>query len=181
MSVHLQTKWLWFCVQLQWLKHHILHLLRARSSLTFRQLWSVDSLWNAYMIWQEHTVTWNYLFIHTYYYWNNKHGNAKENASCASSRIHQLSIFKIWGQKLEVLLSIFCGTKINKFFHPLPIIQYFEIFIPAICNFGRGGVKLCILCCAIDIWSFCTFPDILMIKQTCDINIIYIYILLLED
>ena len=139
MSVHLQTKWLWFCVQLQWLKHHILHLLRARSFLTFRQLWSVDSLWNAYMIWQEHTVTWNYLFIHTYYYWNNKHGNAKENASCASSRIHQLSIFKIWGQKLEVLLSIFCGTKINKFFHPLPIIQYFEIFIPAICNFGRGG------------------------------------------
>ena len=34
----------------------ILSLLRARSSLTFRQLKSVDSLWNAYITWQEHTV-----------------------------------------------------------------------------------------------------------------------------
>ena len=31
-------------------------LLRARSSLTFRKLWSVDSLQNAYVTWQEHTV-----------------------------------------------------------------------------------------------------------------------------
>ena len=35
---------------------HFCHsLLWARSSLTFRQLWSVDSLWNAYVTWQEHT------------------------------------------------------------------------------------------------------------------------------
>ena len=38
------------------LKLQILHLLQARSSLTFRQLWSVDSLWNTYMTWQEHTA-----------------------------------------------------------------------------------------------------------------------------
>ena len=44
-------------VQLQWLNLQILRLLRARSSLTFRQLQSVDSLWNAYVTWQEHTVT----------------------------------------------------------------------------------------------------------------------------
>ena len=31
-------------------------LLPARSSLNFRPLKSVDSLWNAYMTWQEHTV-----------------------------------------------------------------------------------------------------------------------------
>ena len=38
LSVHLRTKWLWVRVQLQSLKLQILHLLRARSSLTFRQL-----------------------------------------------------------------------------------------------------------------------------------------------
>ena len=44
LSVRLQTKW--FCVrfQLQSLKLQILRLLRAKSSLTFRQLQSVDSL-----------------------------------------------------------------------------------------------------------------------------------------
>ena len=31
-------------------------LLRARSSLTFRLLQSVDSLWNVYVTWREHTV-----------------------------------------------------------------------------------------------------------------------------
>ena len=36
----------------------------------------------------------------------------KENVSCASSGIHLLSIFETFGQKLEVLLSIFCETKI---------------------------------------------------------------------
>ena len=34
----------------------VLHILQGRSSLTFRQLWNVDSLWNMYMTWQEHTV-----------------------------------------------------------------------------------------------------------------------------
>ena len=38
LSVRLRTKWLWVRVQLQSLKLQILHLLRARSSLTFRQL-----------------------------------------------------------------------------------------------------------------------------------------------
>ena len=38
------------------LKFHILRLLRASSSLKFRQLQSVDSLWNAYVTWREHTV-----------------------------------------------------------------------------------------------------------------------------
>ena len=47
LSVRLQTKWLWVRVSLQSLKLQILHLFWARNSLTFRQLESVDSLWNA--------------------------------------------------------------------------------------------------------------------------------------
>ena len=58
-------------------------------------------------------TTYKTLFIQTYYYWNNKHGNVKENASCASSGIHLPSISEALGQKLEVLLSIFCGIKIT--------------------------------------------------------------------
>ena len=59
MSVRLWTKWLWVRIPLQSLKLQILRLFWARSSLTFRQLWSVDSLWNAYVTWEEHTVTAN--------------------------------------------------------------------------------------------------------------------------
>ena len=44
LNVRLQTKWLWVRVPLQKLKLQILCLLRARFSLTFRQLESVDSL-----------------------------------------------------------------------------------------------------------------------------------------
>ena len=50
----LRTKWLWVWVLLQSLKLQILHLFQARSSLAFRQLYSVDSLWNLYVTWQEH-------------------------------------------------------------------------------------------------------------------------------
>ena len=49
LSVRLRTKWFWVRVQLQSLHLQISRLLRARSSLTFRQLWSVDSLSNAYV------------------------------------------------------------------------------------------------------------------------------------
>ena len=38
LNVRLRTKWVWFRVQLQSLKLQISRLLRARSSLTFRQL-----------------------------------------------------------------------------------------------------------------------------------------------
>ena len=55
--------------------------------------------------------TYKILFIHIYYYWNNKHGNVKENESCASSGIHLPSIVETLGDQLEVLLSIFCGIK----------------------------------------------------------------------
>ena len=51
LSVRLWTKWLWVRVQLQSLKLQISRLLPARSSWTFRQLQSVDSLWNAYVTW----------------------------------------------------------------------------------------------------------------------------------
>ena len=37
----------------------------------------------------------------------------KKYVSCASPRIHLVNIFETLGQKLEVLLSIFCGTKIT--------------------------------------------------------------------
>ena len=40
----------------QSLKLQSLCLLQAMSSLTFRQLQSVDSLWKVYVTWQEHTV-----------------------------------------------------------------------------------------------------------------------------
>ena len=57
LSVRLRTKWFWVRVKLQSLHLQISRLLRARSSVTLRQLQSVDSLWNAYVTWQEHTST----------------------------------------------------------------------------------------------------------------------------
>ena len=56
LGVRLQTKWFGVWVQLQSLKLQILSQFRARSSLTFRLLQSVDSLWNVYVTWGEHTV-----------------------------------------------------------------------------------------------------------------------------
>ena len=47
----LRTKWLWIWVPLQLCKLQISCLVPARSSLTFKQLYSVDSLWNVYFIW----------------------------------------------------------------------------------------------------------------------------------
>ena len=44
LSVRLQTKWLWVRIPLQLLKFQISRLFWARSSLTFRQLQSADSL-----------------------------------------------------------------------------------------------------------------------------------------
>ena len=41
----------------------ILRLFRARSSLTFKQLQSVDSLWNTYVTWQENTVSYGCVLI----------------------------------------------------------------------------------------------------------------------
>ena len=49
LRIPLRTKWLWVRIPLLSLKIQILRLFRARSSLTFRQLESVDSLWNAYV------------------------------------------------------------------------------------------------------------------------------------
>ena len=54
LGVRLQTKWFGVWVQLQSLKLQILRQFRVRSSLTFRLLQSVDSLWNSYMTRQEH-------------------------------------------------------------------------------------------------------------------------------
>ena len=51
LSVHLQIKWLWVWIPLQSLKLQILRFFRTRSSLTFRQLLSVYSLWSAYVTW----------------------------------------------------------------------------------------------------------------------------------
>ena len=56
LSICLRTKWLCVRVQLQSPKLQISRLIRASNSLTFRQLESVDSFWNAYVIWQEHTL-----------------------------------------------------------------------------------------------------------------------------
>ena len=56
LSFSLRAKWFWVRVQLQELKFQILLLLGASSSLTLRQLQNVDSLWNNFVTWQEHTV-----------------------------------------------------------------------------------------------------------------------------
>ena len=44
LSVRLRTKWFWVRLQLESRNLHILRLLQARSSLIFRQVWSVNSL-----------------------------------------------------------------------------------------------------------------------------------------
>ena len=44
LSIRLRTKWLWDRVPLQLLKLQASCLFRAKSSLTFRQLYGVDSL-----------------------------------------------------------------------------------------------------------------------------------------
>ena len=51
LSVCLQTKLLWVRVPLQSLKFQISCHFLVSSFLTFRQLESVDSLWNAYVTW----------------------------------------------------------------------------------------------------------------------------------
>ena len=48
-SVRLRTKWLSVRITLQSLKFQISRLFRARGSLNFRHLHSVDPLWNAYV------------------------------------------------------------------------------------------------------------------------------------
>ena len=53
LSVCLRTKWFWVWVQLQSHKIQISCLLQARRSLTFRQLQSVDSLWN---VWHDKNI-----------------------------------------------------------------------------------------------------------------------------
>ena len=47
----------------------------------------------------------------------------KENVSCAGSRIYLLRIFETLGQKLEVLLSIFCDIKITREWITLPYLD----------------------------------------------------------
>ena len=47
----MNSNWLCVWIQLQSLKLQVLCLLRARSSLTFRKLQSVDSLWHPYVTW----------------------------------------------------------------------------------------------------------------------------------
>ena len=56
LCLSLRTKWFRVRTHLQSLHLQIYCLLLARSSLTGRQLWMVDSLWNTYVNWQEHTV-----------------------------------------------------------------------------------------------------------------------------
>ena len=51
LSVRLRTKWFWDQVQLQWLNVQISCLLRTTNSLTFTQIYSVDSLINASLTW----------------------------------------------------------------------------------------------------------------------------------
>ena len=66
-SVCLRTKSLWVRFQLQSLKLQISCLLRAKSSLTFMLLWSVDSLWNAYVTYDKNIQPyWRYSYVSHY-------------------------------------------------------------------------------------------------------------------
>ena len=56
LSVRLRTKWLWVGIPLESLKLYISCLIRATISLRFRQLYSVEALWNASMAWREHAI-----------------------------------------------------------------------------------------------------------------------------
>ena len=89
-SVHLRTKWLWIWVSLQSLKLQILCLFRARSSLTFRQIYSVDSLWNAYVICYWWNVAKHWLGI-----WLNKSSlyNTDDNTYALRKTIYVSSFF----------------------------------------------------------------------------------------
>ena len=62
LSVRLRTEWLWVRIPLHSLKLQISHLFQARSFLTFKKIERVDSLGNAYVTCQKHTVH-QYLFI----------------------------------------------------------------------------------------------------------------------
>ena len=56
LSVCLRNKWLLVRILLPLLKLQTLPPFPARSFLTFRQLLSVISIWNAQVTWQQHTV-----------------------------------------------------------------------------------------------------------------------------
>ena len=55
-SVRLRTKRLWVRFPMKWHTLQLSRLFWARSSLTFKQLWTVDSLWGVYVIWEQYTV-----------------------------------------------------------------------------------------------------------------------------
>ena len=63
LSFRLQTKWLCVRVLLQLLKFPMWCMFQEKSFLTFRQLYSVNSLCSVYITWLEHTVKFN--AIHT--------------------------------------------------------------------------------------------------------------------
>ena len=113
------------------------------------------------------------LFIHTYYYWNNKHGNVKENISCASFRIHLLSLLRGIGSKVfvkylwwyqkyfrmdypspfsDLPLPQLCLVRpfIVKFLPLPPLLTILNFPYLPICNFGGQGVQT--MCYS---WDFC--------------------------
>ena len=75
--------------------------------------WPIWPIFNQFITQNINTAHKRIYSSHTQYYWNCKHGTVKANVFCASPGIHLLSIFGALGQKVELLLSIFCGTKIT--------------------------------------------------------------------
>ena len=118
LSVRLRIKWLWVRDQLQSLKLQISRLLRARSSLKFSQLQSMDSFWNAYVTWQENTVR-----FFCWYWTKNKFGALETQASHRSTSIGYFSgnafnsiylvifVVKIFG---NAFINNYCWSKVNK-------------------------------------------------------------------
>ena len=124
MSVHLHTKWFWVRVQLQPLKLQILRVLWARSSLIFRQLYSVDWLWKVYMTWQELAV-------------NEKNHDSNENFL----KNHVFSSFYV-GNCIALSQYMIFTTTIGKKFYFYGWIFFFSYFFsPDV--FGLLSILFC--------------------------------------
>ena len=101
LSVRQWTKWMWVRIRLQSLKLQISRLFRARSSLIFKLLQRVDSLWNAYVVWQEHSICG---YVHVY-----KRDLTRKSIFC--------SVNTIYFMQTEDHFSLF-GTVFSLFYCP---------------------------------------------------------------
>ena len=90
--------------------------------------------------------------MHTYYYWNNKHGNLNENVSCASFKIHLLSLLRgIGSNNGSFVKYLWWYQKYFRMDYPSPFL---DLPLPplclTLCNLGGQAVQT--MCYS---WDFC--------------------------